>query len=80
MFNIKTHSSGAADEITTGTLFKAVKEGWGRIDSSLQSNPVLAVLREIDVQVFPNLDQVTRVALMHKSHLLMKVSTIIHSN
>lgn len=73
MFSIKKNSSWAADQFNTGTLFKAVKEGWGAIPSALQSNPVLDILREIDVEVFPRLDRATRTALMIKSHLLMKV-------
>ena len=73
MFSIKKNANWAADEITTGTLFKAVKEGWGSLPDNLQVNPVLDVLREIDVEVFPRLDRVTRTALMIKSHLLMKV-------
>lgn len=54
-------------------LFKAVKEGWTALGDEMNSNPVLSVLRMIDQEVFPKLDRVTRVALMHKSHLLMKV-------
>jgi len=73
MFNIKISRSGSADEISTGSLFKAVKDGWGALSPEELRNPALAVLREIDQQIFPTLDRVTRVALMHKSHLLMKV-------
>lgn len=57
MFSIKKNSSWAADEITSGTLFKAVKEGWNSLSAPLQVNPVLDVLREIDVEVFPRLDR-----------------------
>lgn len=79
MFSIKKNASWAADEITIGTLFKAVKEGWGSLPDNLQVNPVLDVLRGIDVEVFPRLDRVTRTALMIKSHLLMKVRSSFRS-
>lgn len=36
------------------------------------TNPILRILRDID-QVFPELDQVSRVAFMYKSHILLKV-------
>lgn len=73
MFNIKLSRCESADEISTGSLFKAVKDGWGALRPEELRNPVLEVLREIDQKIFPRLDRVTRVALMHKSHLLMKV-------
>ena len=74
MFDIKISNADAADQIRTGMLFKAVKEGWPALGDEMNANPVLSVLRTIDQEVFPRLDLVTRVALMHKSHLLMKVS------
>jgi hypothetical protein len=72
MFAIKNLSPTSADAITTGTLFRAVKDGWGSLTPGEFANPTLQVLKDIDTLIFPTLDRVTRVALMHKSHLLMK--------
>jgi hypothetical protein len=73
MFNIKLSCSGSAEEISTGSLIKAVKDGWGALRPEELRNPAMGVLMEVDQQIFPTLDRVTRIALMHKGHMLMKV-------
>lgn len=55
-----------------GSIFKAVINGWAALSIQERSNPILRILRDID-QVFPQLDQTSRVAFMYKSHMVLKV-------
>jgi len=36
-----------------------------------QGSPVLQILREVDKEILPLLDPVTRIAVLHKSHMLL---------
>lgn len=72
IFRVGPHGSQAADMINAGTLFKAVRDGWGSLSPRDQNNPVFMILREMDEKVFFQKDKVSRVALAIKSHRLMK--------
>jgi hypothetical protein len=74
IFNIRKSCSSSADELSTSTLIKAVKDGWSSLSIKDQNNPALQVLKEVDVEIFPHSDKVTKIAMLHKSHRLIKVS------
>jgi hypothetical protein len=72
IFTVGPYGSQAADMINTGTLFKAVRDGWNSLDVQDQNNPIFMILREMDEKVFFLKDKVSRVALAIKSHRLVK--------
>jgi hypothetical protein len=72
MFSIKLSCPWAAEAITTGTIVRALRDGWGVMTSELRGNLVLRILMDIDQEIFPMLDRITRVAVIYKSHLLLK--------
>jgi hypothetical protein len=63
-----------AREVQAGSLVKVVKEGWGSLSLRERSNPVLQILKDVDQQLFWDLDSVTKLANLYKSMLLLKVS------
>jgi hypothetical protein len=62
-----------AREVQAGSLVKVVKEGWGSLSLRERSNPVLQILKDVDQQLFWDLDPVTKLANLYKSMLLLKV-------
>lgn len=65
-----------ANKVDAGSLFKVVKEGWGALSLKERANPVLQILKEVDQNLFWDLDPVTKVANLYKSMLLLKVSCV----
>lgn len=63
----------AANTVDSGALFKVVKEGWGSLTPHERDNPVLQILEEVDQNLFWDLDPVTKIANLYKSHLILKV-------
>jgi hypothetical protein len=64
----------AANTVDSGALFKVVKDGWGSLTPRERDNPVLEILQEVDQNLFWDLDPVTKIANLYKSHLILKVS------
>lgn len=64
----------AADTVDSGALFKVVKHGWDCLTPQERDNPVLQILEEVDQNLFWDLDPVTKIANLYKSHLILKVS------
>ena len=62
----------SASTVDPGSLFQFVKEGWDSLTVQERSNPMLQILKEVDQQIFLDLDPVTKVANLYKSHLLLK--------
>lgn len=62
----------AANNVDSGALFKVVKEGWGSLTPRERENPVLQILEEVDQNLFWDLDPVTKIANLYKSHLILK--------
>ena len=62
----------AATTVDSGSLFKFVKDGWDSLTFQERSNPMLQILKEVDQQLFWDLDPVTKIANLYKSHLLLK--------
>jgi hypothetical protein len=62
----------AANTVDSGSLFKVVKEGWDSLTFQERNNPMLQILKEVDQQLFWDLDPVTKIANLYKSHLLLK--------
>jgi hypothetical protein len=63
----------AANNVDSGALFKVVKEGWGSLTPQERENPVLQILEEVDRNLFWDLDPVTKIANLYRSHLILKV-------
>jgi len=63
----------SASKAEPGSLFKAVKEGWGSLSLQERSNPVLQILKEVDQNLFWDLDPLSKIANLYKSMLLLKV-------
>lgn len=63
----------SANKAEPGSLTKVVKEGWGSLSLAERSNPVLQILKEVDQNLFWDLDPVTKFANLYKSLLLLKV-------
>lgn len=61
-----------ANKVDAGSLFKVVREGWGALSLKERANPVLQILKEVDQNLFWDLDPVTKVANLYKSMLLLK--------
>ena len=66
----------AANNVDSGALFKVVKEGWGSLTPRERENPVLQILEEVDQNLFWDLDPVTKIANLYKSHLILKVGAL----
>ncbi|KAG9244071.1 hypothetical protein BJ878DRAFT_87194 [Calycina marina] len=62
----------SANKAEVGSLVKAVKEGWGSLTLKERWNPVLQILKEVDQNLFWDLDPVTKIANLYKSMLLLK--------
>ncbi|KAH8598224.1 hypothetical protein B0O99DRAFT_616187 [Bisporella sp. PMI_857] len=62
----------SANNVDPGSLFKAIKEGWGSLSLKERSNPVLQILKDVEQNLFWDLDPVTKVATLYKSMLLLK--------
>jgi hypothetical protein len=74
IFDYPRDRIAVANKVDEGSLFKAVKEGWGSLSLKERANPVLQILKEVDQNLFWDLDPVTKVANLYKSMLLLKVS------
>jgi hypothetical protein len=66
----------AANKVDAGSLVKVVKKGWGALSLKERANPVLQILKEVDQNLFWDLDPVSKVANLYKSMLLLKVSGV----
>ena len=73
MFDYDKEKISQANHVDSGALFRVVKEGWGSLTPSERENPVLQILEEVDQNLFWDLDPVTKIANLYKSHLLLKV-------
>jgi hypothetical protein len=74
IFDYPRDRIAAANKVDPGSLFKVVKEGWGSLSLKERANPVLQILKEVDQNLFWDLDPVTKIANLYKSMLLLKVS------
>ncbi|KAH8802749.1 hypothetical protein F5884DRAFT_756061 [Xylogone sp. PMI_703] len=54
-----------------GAICKAVMKGWEFLSIQEKGNPILQILRDIAEQ-FANLDPISKIAFMYKSHSLLK--------
>jgi hypothetical protein len=74
IFDYDKESISAANNVDSGALFKIVKEGWGSLTTQERANPILQILEDVDQYLFWDLDPVTKIANLYKSHLILKVS------
>lgn len=73
MFAFSRERAALANHADEGSLVKVVKFGWGSVSLEEKSNPLLIILKEVDQQLFWDLDPVTKIANLYKSWLLLKV-------
>jgi hypothetical protein len=73
IFDYPRDRVAVANHVDEGSLIKAVKEGWGSLSLTERANPVLQILKEVDQNLFWDLDPVTKIANLYKSMLLLKV-------
>ena len=73
IFDYDKESILAANTVDSGALFKVVKDGWESLTPQERDNPVLQILEEVDQHLFWDLDPVTKIANLYKSHLILKV-------
>lgn len=73
IFDYPRDRIAVANKVDAGSLFKVVKEGWGSLSLKERANPVLQILKEVDQNLFWDLDPVTKIANLYKSMLLLKV-------
>lgn len=76
IFDYDKERISAANNVDSGALFKVVKEGWGSLTPQERENPVLQILEEVDQNLFWDVDPVTKIANLYKSHLILKVDTL----
>lgn len=76
--NIGIPKTRAVNELGVGTLFKAMNEGWEALSEKELNNPILQILKGIDQEMLPNSDPTTKLAVMYKNQLLLKVR--LHSS
>ncbi|RDW74140.1 hypothetical protein BP5796_07582 [Coleophoma crateriformis] len=72
MFAFSRERAALANHADEGSLVKVVKYGWGSLSLKERSNPLLIILKEVDQQLFWDLDPVTKIANLYKSWLLLK--------
>lgn len=75
IFDYDLEGISTANTVNSGALFKIVKEGWGSLTFRERRNPVLQILEEVDRYLFWDLDPVTKIANLWKSHLILKVNS-----
>jgi hypothetical protein len=74
IFDYDMEGISKANRVDSGALFKVVKRGWGSLTRAERENPVLQILEEVDQFLFWDLDPVSKIANLYKSHLILKVS------
>ncbi|RFU29850.1 hypothetical protein B7463_g6514, partial [Scytalidium lignicola] len=62
----------AAEAASAGSIIKFVKDGWEGLSAAEKSNPLLKIMKEVDENLFWDLDPVIKVANLYKSHVLLK--------
>lgn len=73
IFNYSKERRLEANKVEAGSLIKVIKGGWGSLSLKERGNPVLQILKEVDQNLFWDLDPVTKIANLYKSMLLLKV-------
>jgi hypothetical protein len=73
IFDFDPQKVYGADKADSGSLVKVVKCGWEALNVQERSNPVLQILKEVDQNLFWDLDPVTKFANLYKSLLILKV-------
>lgn len=76
IFAISPRHASEARNSDSGVLFKAIENGWSSLSYKEQRNPVIQILRGYDELVSKCLNQVNRLAIAYKNHLLIKVRKI----
>ncbi|KAL3418084.1 bZIP transcription factor [Phlyctema vagabunda] len=74
IFPFTKEKAALARDVEAGSLITVVKHGWTSLSLREGSNPILMILKDVDQNLFWDLDPVTKIANLYKSWLLLKAT------